>query len=95
MIVTKKKMILRTDRISGIICSILFVTYVVLSLFIKASSTNYTIAIQQAQYEIEEIKEMNNNLNIEIQVLQNKDRVYTIAQESGLTQNQDNVVAIN
>ena len=95
MVVTNKKRILRTDHIAEIIFIFLLIAYVILSLFIKASSTNYTIAIQQAQNEIEEIKEMNNNLSIEIQTLQNKDRVYTIAQESGLTQNQDNIVAIN
>ena len=95
MKIKKQKKTFRSDRLWLMLLIVVGIIYVVSSPFIKASSTNYTIEIQKAQNEIEDLKETNDNLSIEIQVLQNKDRVYTIAQESGLTQNQDNVVAIN
>ena len=54
-----------------------------------------TMQIQNMNYESETIKTENEKLSIEIQTLQNKDRVYTIAQDAGLEQNQDNVVSIS
>ena len=57
--------------------------------------TSLTMQIQNMNYESETIKIENQKLSIEIQTLQNKDRVYTIAQDAGLEQNQDNVVSIS
>lgn len=50
--------------------------------------------IQSKQAQIDNLKVENQQLTIEIQNLQNKERIYTIAEESGLVQNQDNVINI-
>ena len=50
--------------------------------------------IQSKKAQIDNLKIENQQLNIEIQNLQNKERIYTIAEQSGLVQNQDNVINI-
>ena len=49
--------------------------------------------IQKAQNEAETLRIENQKLSIEIQTLQNKERIYTIAQDAGLEQ-QSNIVSI-
>lgn len=65
------------------------------SICVGSINTSLTIDIQKMNAEIDNYKAENQQLNIEIQSLQNKDRIYTIASEAGLEQNQDNVVSIN
>jgi len=50
--------------------------------------------IQNMTNEISNLKNENQSLSIEIQSLQDKERVYLIAKESGMNQNQDNVVSV-
>lgn len=64
------------------------------SLYIGTSNAALAIKIQKTNLEIADLRAQNQNLAIEIQTLQNKDRVYTIAQDAGLDQNQANVVSI-
>lgn len=64
------------------------------SVVLGAKNTNLTIDIQRTQNEIEQLKMENSQLSISIQTLQNKDRVYTIANEAGMSQSQDNVVSV-
>ena len=52
------------------------------------------VSIQEKKAQIEQLKVENNQLTIDIQGLQNKDRIYTIAEDSGLSQNQDNIINI-
>lgn len=68
--------------------------YILCSIFLKSSNNSLAIDIQAKQTEIENIRLENQQLTIDIQTLQNKDRIYTIAQDSGLSQNQDNVINI-
>lgn len=64
------------------------------SLYIGTTNASLAIRIQKTNMEIASLRQENQNLSIEIQTLQNKERVYLIAQEGGLNQNQDNVVSI-
>ena len=64
------------------------------SLFVGSYNTSLTIDIQKMSNEINSLKAENERLNIEISGLQNKDRVYVIAQDAGLYQNQDNIISI-
>ena len=68
--------------------------YLASSLFIGTLNTQLTMEIQNKTNEINLLKSENRDLNIEIQSLQNKDRIYVLAQSAGLNQNQDNIVAI-
>lgn len=71
-----------------------FCMYISTSLFMKSDNIAMTMDIQDMQNQIEQIKTENQQLTIEIQTLQNKERVYTIAENSGLEQIQNNVVNI-
>ena len=64
------------------------------SLFTSTINTNLTIKIQKLNEEIATIQSENNTLNIEIQSLENKDRVFVIAEASNLDLNNSNVIAV-
>jgi len=79
--------------------SIIFFTiavfaYLASSIFVSSMTNSLTMDIQNMTNEIANLKSENQSLSIEIQSLQNKERVYLIAQESGMNQNQDNVVSV-
>lgn len=64
------------------------------SIFVGSINTARTIEIQKIKIEVASLKTTNQQLTIEIQTLQNKDRIYTIAKDAGLDQNQSNVISI-
>jgi len=64
------------------------------SLYVGSANTSLTIKIQKMTNQINSIKADNENLNIAIAGLQNKERVYVIALEEGLELNQENVISI-
>lgn len=78
-------------------CCILFTIAVAARLFtsiVIGSMNNETnISIQEARNKAESLRVENQKLSIEIQTLQNKERIYTIAQDAGLAQ-QNNIVSI-
>ena len=48
--------------------------------------------IQTNQNKIQQLKDENDKITIQISDLENKERIYTIAQENGLTMDQENVL---
>ena len=68
--------------------------YFLASIFLKSSNNALAIDIQAKQIEIDNLKIENQQLTIDIQALENKDRIYTIAEDQGLVQNQDNIINI-
>ena len=92
--IRKKKRRLSFVSKCGIVMTISLVAWLFTSLFIGSLNTTLTIDIQNMNNELAAIKAENQQLNISIQALQNKDRVYTIAKDAGLNQNQDNVVSV-
>lgn len=68
--------------------------YILISLFLKSSNNSLAIDIQAKKEQIEELRMANQQLDVEIQTLRNKDRIYTIAEQSGLEQIQNNVINI-
>lgn len=89
-----KRRRLRFEGISLILCCVMCFLWLLSTLFIGTINTSLTMEIQSKTNEINLLKNENKDLNIEIQTLQNKDRVYVLAQSAGLDQNQDNIVAI-
>lgn len=80
-------------------CS-LFLTFMLLvwlgeSIVIGSRNTNLTIEIQNMTSEVNALKADNQSLSIEIQSLQNKDRIYTMAADAGLEQIQSNIISVN
>lgn len=93
-IVKKKKRKLTFVVKSFIFLMFSLVCMLASSLYIGTTNASLAIKIQKTNLEIATLKQENQNLTIEIQTLQNKERVYLIAQDAGLDQNQDNVVSI-
>lgn len=90
----RKKRKLRFEVISFCICAFTCALWLLSTLFVGTINTSLTMEIQNKTNEINLLKGENKDLNIEIQTLQNKDRVYVLAQSAGLDQNQENIVAI-
>ena len=74
--------------------SLAFICFLISSLFVATYNQSLTISIQKMNNEISSLKAENERLNIQIASLENKDRVYVIAQDAGLDQIQDNVISI-
>lgn len=89
-----KKRKLRFEVLSFFICVVACSLWLLSTLFVGTINTSLTMEIQNKTNEINLLKGENKDLNIEIQTLQNKDRVYVLAQSAGLDQNQENIVAI-
>lgn len=77
-----------------ILVSLAIFAYLASSIFVSSITNSLTMDIQNMTNEISNLKNENQSLNIEIQSLQDKERVYLIAQESGMNQNQDNIVSV-
>lgn len=87
-------------RLSLVGFSIVFFTFalgswLVTSLLVNTINTNLTIKIQTMTDELDLIRSQNQTLNYEIQNLENKDRVYAVAQAADLDQVSDNIISIN
>ncbi len=65
-----------------------------MTLFTNSKNTELTIKIQEKNIELASLRNENTSINIEIQSLENKDRVYVIAQAANMNQIQDNVVSV-
>lgn len=90
----KRKRKLRFEALAGLFFIFASIIAICSNLFISSMHASLMIDIQKMNIESETLRTENKKLSIEIQTLQNKDRVFTIAQDAGLEQNQDNVVSV-
>lgn len=93
-VIRKKKRRLKKSAFVILLFSFSFGLFLFKSLYLGSLNTRYTIDIQKTENEIAEIQDSNKQLLNSINDLTNKDRIYSIAQEGGLTINQDNIVSI-
>ena len=93
-LVKRKKRRLSFFTKCSFVLTISLMSWLFVSIFVGSINTSLTINIQKMSSELETIKAQNQQLNIEIQTLQNKDRIYTMAADAGLEQNQDNIVSV-
>ena len=94
-LVKRKKRRLAFVTKCSIVLTISLVSWLVVSILVGSINTSLTIEIQKMTNEVNSLKADNQQLNIEIQTLQNKDRIYTMASDAGLAQNQDNIISLN
>lgn len=90
----RKRKVSKFNKFSLIFFSVSMSLLFLSSLIVNSKNSELTINIQKMNQEIETLKHDNEKLNIEISSLQNKDRVFVIAKDAGLDQNQDNIVSI-
>lgn len=79
---------------TGIFMCLTIVGWLFVSVFGGSINRKLEMDIQRMSNEVMALKTENQHLTVEIQTLQNKDRVFTIAKDAGLNQNQDNVLTI-
>lgn len=92
--IRKRRRKVRFEGVCLLFFALMFIIWLASALFVNTINASLTIEIQNKTNEINLLKNENKDLNIEIQTLQNKDRVYLLAQTAGLDQNQDNIVAL-
>ena len=93
-IVRKKRRRLKIEGLATLVFVFAIFASLVSSLFIRSINNSLTMKIEDMNKETAALKLENDKINLEIQNLISKDRVYDIATEAGLTQNQDNVVNV-
>lgn len=83
-------------KVWPVILLISLLVFRIVSILVLSIITNQlTVSIQATENRIEELRSENNALRIDIQGLQNKDRIYTIANEEGMIQQNNTVVIKN
>ena len=90
----RKRKTNKLGRFAVLIFTLSLISLLATSLFVGTYNTNLTMEIQNMTIQIDSLKAENEKINIEISSLENKDRVYAVANDAGLDQNQDNVISI-
>ena len=90
----RKRKTNKLGRFAVLIFTLSLITLLATSLFVGTYNTNLTMEIQNMTSQIDSLKAENEKINIEISSLENKDRVYAVANDAGLDQNQDNIISI-
>ena len=90
----RKRKTNKVGRFAILIFTLSLISLLATSLFVGTYNTNLTMEIQNMTSQIASLKAENEKINIEIASLENKDRVYAVASDAGLNQNQDNIVSI-
>lgn len=90
----KRRKTNRFNRFAVMFFSLSLLAYLMVSLFVGTYNTNLTMEIQNTTNRISELKLENEKITISISSLENKDRVYTMAADAGLDQNQDNLISL-
>ena len=90
----KKRKTNKFNQGATIFFSFAVVVYLGVSLFVGTANTNLNMKIQNITNRISELKLENEKMSISISSLENKDRVYTMASDAGLDQNQDNLISL-
>jgi len=85
---------LRLEGIAVIMFTCALLCLMLSSLFIKTRNASLTMKIQELNAEVAALQNDNQSINIEIQTLENKDRVFVIAQAANMAQTQDNIVSV-
>ena len=85
---------LSLNGISIILFSLSLVAWLISSLIINTVNTSLIMKIQKLNDELVTLKGENQSLHYEIQSLENKDRIYEVAQASMLEQVQENIISV-
>lgn len=93
-IVKRKKRRLKLQGFAFLFFTAALLLWVGSTLFINTINASLTMKIQQLNEELTSLTEENQTLNFEIQSLENKDRIYEVAQTANMDQIQDNIISI-
>ena len=93
-IVKKKRRRLSFNGIAIVLFTIALISWLLTSLLVNTVNTSLTMKIQTMNEELAQLRSENQTLNYEIQSLENKDRVFEIAQAANLDQLTDNIISV-
>lgn len=93
-LVKRKKRKLRLQGFAIIFFTIAFISWLGTTLFVNTINASLTMKIQAMQDELAQLTTENQTLSFEIQTLENKDRIYEVAQTANMDQIQDNIISI-
>ena len=93
-IVKKKRRRLSFNGIAIVLFTVALISWLLTSLLVNTVNTSLTMKIQTMNEELAQLKSENQTLNYEIQSLENKDRVFEVAQAADLDQLADNIISV-
>ena len=93
-IVKKKRRRLSFNGIAIVLFSVALISWLLTSLLVNTVNTSLTMKIQTMNEELAQLRSENQTLNYEIQSLENKDRVFEVAQAADLDQLADNIISV-
>ncbi len=93
-IVKRKRRRLNLNGLAVVIFTFSLIVWLTTSLLVNTINTSLAMKIQAMNEEIEILKNENQNLTYEINTLENKDRIYEIAQQADMYQDSDNIIAV-
>jgi cell division protein FtsL len=94
-IVKRKRRRIRLRGFAILLLTFSMLFWLATTLFVNTANASLTIKIQSMNSELATLTSENQTLNFEIQSLENKDRVYDLAEVADMGQNQDNIISVN
>lgn len=93
-IVKRKRRRLRFRGIAILFLTFAMFVWLATTLFVNTINASLTMKIQSMNEQLANLSNENQTLNFEIQSLENKDRVYELAEVANMDQIKDNIIAI-
>ena len=93
-IVKRKRRRLSLNGFALIVFTFSLIAWLITTLLVNTINTSLTMKIQTMSEELAMLKNENQSLNYEIQTLENKDRVYEVAQAANMNQISENIISV-
>lgn len=93
-IVKRKRRKININGFAIILFTFSLCAWLISSLLINTINTSLAMKIQLLQEEVDALKLENQSLTYEINTLENKERIYALAQEAHLSLDSNNIIAV-
>lgn len=93
-IVKRKRRRIGINGLAAVLLTFSLIAWLITSLVVNTINTSLVMKIQAMKEEIALLETENQSLVYEINTLENKDRVYELAQQANLYQDSNNIIAI-
>ncbi len=93
-IVTKKKRRLSMNGFALVLFTFSLIAWLATSLLVNTVNNNLTMKIQSMNEELASLRSENQVLTYEINNLENKDRIYAVAEAANMNQATDNIISV-
>ena len=90
----KKKGLFKGEGMIWLTLAIILLAIPVVNVYTKAILSESNIALQEVENKIREQKDMNDSLKMEISELASLDKIQVVAQENGLTYQNQNIKVV-